>query len=411
MSMEMKSYVVLSTIVDATIKENMPDVDFLLFKTIAENEQYIAQTPIRADIFYFTSETLKPTDTSGLNQLKRIFNNAFFNSKSIQIICPEDFKVQTIEYINAQLPVKIEINKGSLQRAFIYTLIEGTIANDAMTEQHVVNLRVNRSQFVELQRKREILAEKTAEEMNLLDEKYISDEEALQGVPEEDFFLPNIPRSEEPLETINICGIENKERRIFVFLLAQYLALKGKVIFFESDFQYLELSDLIARSALELKKIRLKDLIENTEQILAEIKLTPKNLIFIYSDSREVISYDFIYNLLYINLNGYANYILVERSVTELSEDQKHIIVFPATIPDLIRTIDTLGVTVKRSTRFAALDMFSVEELSKVSEHAMTDIIKTITVSKYVHEVMLFKITSLILGGEVHDLQVLLRAE
>jgi hypothetical protein len=113
-------------------------------------------------------------------------------------------------------------------------------------------------------------------------------------------------------------------------------------------------------------------------------------------------------NLLFVNLNGSVNYLVTEQNIAELSEDQKHIIVFPCTVTDLIKTLDGLRVAVKDSTRFVALDAYSLPELTAIHPDVLSHIVRDVTQQETQHEVLVLNASSMTLGGEVHDLSVLL---
>jgi hypothetical protein len=248
-------------------------------------------------------------------------------------------------------------------------------------------------------------------DQELLGTHYESDDEQLKSVPGTEVTYIETPAITSQTEIIDICGFPSKERRVFTFLLAQYLSLKGKVLFFESDFEYLELSDMVSRSGVQATVIHLDELFRHAEQTLLRIKSSTSKLIFLGGTSRTSYSYNFLLNLLFVHLNGHINYLVTERNIEDLSENQNHIIVFPDTIVDLIKTLDSMKVSVKPSTRFVALDMLALPELTSFSQEALGLIIRDITQQNVVNEVLVFKIQSLMLGGEVHDLQMLFRTE
>lgn len=72
-----KYMVVVSSYIDATIKEQQKDITFYLFKTLEELDEYIQKTPIRADTLFFSRDAIPLANTS-LNYLVAILERVFF---------------------------------------------------------------------------------------------------------------------------------------------------------------------------------------------------------------------------------------------------------------------------------------------------------------------------------------------
>ena len=63
-----RTIIVISALVDATIRDGQSDTTFILKRTMEELAEHIETTPIRADYLYFTQETIPRTNTT-LNYL------------------------------------------------------------------------------------------------------------------------------------------------------------------------------------------------------------------------------------------------------------------------------------------------------------------------------------------------------
>ena len=394
-----KAFVVLSTHVDTTIRESNPDVHFEIFHSIGVLESHIANLPIRADKMFITAEIMKPTMNYALTTLEKIFNNPFFQVDEIDYITNDINNTSPIRYINERLHTPIRVNQGVLSRDFIYSFINGSLASDDISENRMVRIRMSRKDYLEM----------TVNESNkdLLEDKYTSDDESLVGLPPIEIDHVNIAPITSVTKLINICGFNNRTRRIFSFLFAQYLSLKGKVIFVESDYDYLEMTDLVSRAGVSVYSLNLEDLLSDAENTLSNIKATSHKLIYIGTRNREFRSYQFLINLLYVNLNGYVNFILNEKNLHELSHEEKHLIVFDNTIVDLLKTLNTMNVDIKESTYFVSLDTLSLPELTGFNQAILQYIIKDIVQKDFDINLLIFKVNSLKFGGEVHDLQSL----
>ena len=71
-----RTIVVISELIDATIREGQPDTTFIIKHSMAELAEHIETTPIRADYLYFTQDVIPHTNTS-LNFLTQMLENPF----------------------------------------------------------------------------------------------------------------------------------------------------------------------------------------------------------------------------------------------------------------------------------------------------------------------------------------------
>ena len=71
-----RTIIVVSALVDATIREGQADTTFILKHTMEELAEHIESTPVRADYLYFTQETIPHTNTT-LNYLVKMLENPF----------------------------------------------------------------------------------------------------------------------------------------------------------------------------------------------------------------------------------------------------------------------------------------------------------------------------------------------
>ena len=79
-----KSIIVISELVDSTIREYQPDVEFLIFRSIEELSEYIQTTPIRADCLYFTRDTIPDSAlNTNLTFLMSMLDNPFLGVNNI----------------------------------------------------------------------------------------------------------------------------------------------------------------------------------------------------------------------------------------------------------------------------------------------------------------------------------------
>ena len=76
-------------------------------------------------------------------------------------------------------------------------------------------------------------------------EHYVDDDSSLETM-EDEVVVPIAPMDIESIAQIyNIIGEPTVERRLYTFIIAQYLSLQGKTIIIESDPEYHQLGDMI----------------------------------------------------------------------------------------------------------------------------------------------------------------------
>lgn len=94
-----RTIIVVSALVDATIREGQTDTTFILKHTMEELAEHIESTPVRADYLYFTQETIPHTNTT-LNYLVKMLENPFLKVDKVCYITEKGAKeLPSIHYI------------------------------------------------------------------------------------------------------------------------------------------------------------------------------------------------------------------------------------------------------------------------------------------------------------------------
>lgn len=392
----MKSIIVLSTYVDDVIKELNPDVTYFIFNSVSELEQYVSVKPLRGEVLFVTEEVMKPTMNIALTSIERLTNTPFFKVDRIEYLTTEHSSVSSIHYINERLNPKININHGILNRDFIFKFISGELVSEDITEQRIARVRLSKKDYLKLE-----VTEKTKE---LLDQKYISDEEDLYSIDET--LLPSIdvPQISGITNMLNICGYSSKASRLFSILFAQYLSLNSKVVLIESDFVYMEITDYIIRSGIDCLYIDLNNLFLSPNDCFLEIKNTNKSFIFIGLKSFHEINYEFVINFIYSNLYCHVNYILCEKDIDSIIVEDNLFFVLENNVVDVIKSLHCLNVSLSNKTKFVALDMYSTVELSNLGQKGLQLLIEDLLQIKLNYTPLIFKVNTLKFGGEVHSM-------
>lgn len=390
-----KRIVILSTIVDEIIKDKVPDVDVDLFKSITSLSTFVETTPIRADVFYITTELLENTTNTSLSVLFDIIeHNHFFRVDRVEFLSESGSKaIPSIEYLVELKGLdNWEVHKGHLNREYVSSIITGTYKSEDLELKHKALYRVRKDVYLKERR-----------QAANLDNHFKTDSELLSNVEREESFDITLKNVENICKQVNIVGLPRKERTVFAFLMAQYLALEGKVILIEKDFDYLTVTDMAAKSGVEYLEILIEDIYDNPQDCINKIQSTASKLIIIGTRERINRNYLYLVNFIYNNIIDSASYIIKELDFEEVPEDSKSITVVPNNIVDILKSIENISTFDK----FVGINMSRISEINSSEE--LTLILRDLLNTNEIENVPIFNISSLKIGGEVYDLSSLVR--
>lgn len=207
---------------------------------------------------------------------------------------------------------------------------------------------------------------------------------------------------------IHIAGLPVMERSVFAFIMAQYLSISAKTMIVEKDFEFLTLSYIAKQSKADFLEVLIEDLYKNPQKELAKIAATEKKLIVIGTRERMPRDYSFICSLLYSNLIGQIRYLVRENDFCELSDSAKFMAVLPNNTIDLLKTLTHIPYGLEENARFAGVDISRLEELAIKNSKQMEMIVKDVLQIKGELKIPVYKVSSLELGGDIHDLRMLI---
>lgn len=396
------TYIVVSNLVDELIQELLPDSDIMLFPTLSSLLEYTDTAPIRGVRLYITREAIQLGGVrNSLEALFGLLKTPMLKVDEVAYITEENSpEVKTIEYYLQEKEVSNwELKIGDLTREYVTEIICGNIDNDKKE-------KVNRRSIYRV-RKSDYVQNKLLHP-EILQDHYESEEETLGEIDEDitrlDMPVINLTHS---CEVVNVAGLQCKERTIFAFLLAQYCALKGKTIIVESDFSFLTLSDMVARAGkVKLMYIDIVDFYEDYLQVFEKIKTCPENLIVITASQRASMNYQFIFQIIQSSLANDIEYMIKETDVKSMQKECTYNIVFPNNTVDILKTVDELPISFNKANRYVGVDIMSIRELVVTDSEALRALIREVLDYKDEPNVSVVQMTSLILGGETHDLRM-----
>ena len=390
-----KCIVVISKMVDATVKEYQPDVDFKMFKSIDGLTEYLQHNPIRADLLFFTPDVVSSAATS-FSYLKEVLtDNVYISVDRVIYICEEDAKeLVALRYLIDEFELDTwDVIKGNVNRGFVQEVINGTYREDAYKTKRKAVIRRPRADYV-----REKL-----KNMDSLAEDYTDDENDLTDIP--DVEIPDAPIDVKPLnlQKVYITGLKSKERTAFSVLTAQYLSRSDKVILLESDPDYHLVTEFVTKAKIPCSVITITDIFENLGQALSNIRNAENNLVVIECIDRIPFDYRYLSNLLYYNLKDDFSYIINEVEIEELPYNVPVTVVIPSTVTDLLATGERIDKSLVPYCRFVGVDLKDLPETHISSGLAMSKILNDIlTETNILCPVV--TVSSLRLGDVAYDL-------
>lgn len=385
-----KNIVVISALVDATIRDGQFDTTFILKRSLEDLAEHVETTPIRADYLYFTQETIPHTNTS-LNYLVSLLENPFLKVDKVCYITTKGAReIPSVEYIIAEKNLtNWEIITGHLTREYVAGIITGSLREDTYNKKRKALYRVPRAAYLQDRIKNR----------EDLEEEYIDDEKLLQDVPPVAVPEPSISESSEPASIIHVAGLPSDERTVMAFLLAQYMSLNGKTLIIDKDCDYHLLSEFVTKSGVRCKQITVTEFLEDPVKALDSIIRSEEKLVCITALERINYSYAFLCNVLYNNLSSKIRYFIREDDFNEAPVTMPYIVTLPASITGILQTCESLDANYTNLQRFVGINLGSIPEMRILNSKTMATILSDVLETE-VKDPVIFNVKSLRIGGD-----------
>lgn len=342
---------VVSEILDESIKSQTAVFDVRLFKSFVEFESYVEGTPIIINTLVVTSREL-PFNNSNMTRLSNVVGSPFLriDGQVIYVIDKSfDKKVVNKFFDSNNLGVEVVVYQNDLSLRYVTDIVTGEARDVQENKTYDVVYRVRASEYMKQQ---------STLSYDTLDKDYITDEDDMVGVPEEEIPEDVIPEATKDLEIKYICGEDREERTAMVFLLSQYLSLSSKTIIIEHDRKYHRLTEFYTKSQLDGLFITVMEIYQNVEEVINRIKNTNKRLIVIGTIERVKYDYNFLFTLLYNNLRGYVDYMIMECDYHELPYNVNVVYITSNIVPEIIKMATSIKqVVIPEKTKFIGMQM------------------------------------------------------
>ena len=385
-----RTVVVISNLVDSTVKEYQPDVDFILFHTLNDLGEYIQTTPIRAESLYMTRDVFPESSVnSNLTYLFGMLENPFLGVNRVVYITEKDStELVSINYIlESKNVTNWDIIEGVLNREYVTNVINGTMDQDDWTPKRRAVYRMGKEEYYRSRR----------EEKKSLEDHYESDDELLTGIPDVEPISEPIVDRESSCEVKHFVGIDSFERTALAFLGAQYLSLSGKTVIVEKDYDYHMLTELVTKSEVDCELFLVEDLLRDPNKVLGNIRHCNKSLIVIGSKERIVYSYTFIVNVVINNLMEDITFFVEEDTFDEVPED------IPSNTSGICKSTENIDRNYVDKATFVGVNLNALPEICIKSSETLALILKDVLDIQDI-EAAVVSITSLHLRGDTYDM-------
>lgn len=388
----MKSIVVLSGLVDSTLKEYQKDVTFFIFKTLEELDEYVTHTPIRAETLFFTRDAIPQVNTS-LNYLVNILDRVFFKVDNVIYITePDSPELKSIDFLIKDIGMSNwEVITGALTREYVTNVINGSARDDFTNTKRKAVYRVPKEAYVRERSKQSELMEA---------EKYPDDDEILKEMPNEKIPVYIPPERGSICQMYDIVGDDVIERTLFSFIIAQYLATKGKTLILERDWEFHSLGECVTKSGVKCGIFYVDDILSDPLNTIEKIRDCKEKLVAVLCKRKFQYNYSFVFNLLHSRLLDYFVYAVREDVFGEEPTEGRYSVVFPNTMMGVLSMCKNINMNFIRYTKFIGVHMDTLKELRLPTTEAISAIIEDVLNTHDIQNVELVSISSLIMGIE-----------
>jgi hypothetical protein len=363
--------VLVSGIVDDSIKSVSTVYDIKLFRSFTDFAEYVETVPIVVDVFVISTNELA-FNGPNISRFMRTLESPFLDIKGkiIYLLDEGTQKDMVSKFVNERGLSNWVLYQGELNIKFITDIVTGDARQSSEGVTDIVTYRMRAKEFVQQQNELRYQTE---------DEQYYTDEDKLQGIPDEPEPDQIIVPTEETLTIDYIVGSNTPARTILSYLMAQYRTMTGKTIIIERDAEYHRLTDWHTKVGVESLFITMDEVFSNIESVISKIHKTSQRLIVIGAVRRIEYDYNFIFDLIYNNCRSAAHFIVKECDLAETPHNRDYILVCGNTVPDILDLSCNLRYEV--DPRFASfvglqtVDIFpatlSTDEFKTVMEKAV----------------------------------------
>ena len=384
--------------IDDSIKSQTSVYEITLFKTFVDFEKYVDENPVIIETLVITTNELQFTNTNMI-RLLNILNSPFLEIKgNVVYLVDYTYKISVInDLLSNRGIMNWAVYQGDLSPSFISNIISVEGRDTVEGQVDLVTYRIRASEYIKQQQALKYQSD---------EEKYLTDEDILGGIPNEEE-----PEDIKPSIITNIIinyivGYNNIERTLMSFILAQYRALQGKTLIIERDAEYHLLTEMVTKSGIDCELILIDEVFHDISQTLKLVQETFKHLIVIGCKRRMTYDYNFLVDILQSNLRNDVSYLIRECSFEETPYGKAYTIVIPNTVPEILKCCNSLKYDiVPEEVIFVGMQLGNLGSMA-ITREEMQAIIKHVLEKNKV-EVEIVKVDGILLKGDESTYDIL----
>ncbi len=379
MFLKEKLYLVAS-FVDDSIKSSSAVYDITIFKSFVAFEEYVNLYPVVIDTLVLTTDDLQFTSTT-MQRLIEVVQSPFVKIKSgVIYLVDETYDLKVVNtFFGEHMPGSWSVYQGKLEPKFVADILSGERRNTIEDQVDIVTYRMRNEEYV---RQENLRKEKDSAGM---DEKYITDEDELKDIPDEESPVEIIPEGERDVSVLYMSGLPGLERTLMVFIVAQYLSLNRKVLIMEKDFQYHRLSDIVTKAGVPYMQVDIEELKKDSMGVMQRIRATSEKLIVITCFNRAEYDYNFVMDVLETNLEEDLDYMIRECEYDEVPFGRQYTVIMRNTVPDILRNCMALKYDINpKEVQFVGVAVGDLDALG-VNSMEMQSIVSMVLEKNGIH--------------------------
>lgn len=393
--------IIVSSLLDDSIKAITPIYDVLLFKSFVDLEQFVDATPIIVDTLIVSADACAFNSTN-MVRLMNVYKSPFFTLQgSLIYLVGQEVKLEVVlNFVESKQLQDWVVYQGDLAPGFISDIITGEGRSSEEGRVDLVTYRVRTNDYVAMTNNGETL---------FVDNDYVTDDEDLAGIPDVSIPEDVIPTIQDEALTYHVVGKNSVERTLFAFLLQQYLSMSGKTLIVERDWHFHLLTEFVTKAGVDCEFIQVKELFKDIRQGINRIANTTKRMVVVGCVDYVDYDYTLLFDILVSNLSDHVSNFVKECSFEEAPYGKPYIIVMGNTIPAVLESCSLLSFEIGADTTFVGLELNELYPATLTSDEMSTVISSALQVDKITSQVIKAKSLLLRKGSNLYDICSLIR--
>lgn len=320
--------------IDDSLQAQITAYELKIFRTFTELESYINRVPVVLETLVISQRVL-PFTGQNMQRVINLTESPFLRlTGNVVYLINKDIDYDVVNnFLDDRQISNWAVYQGDLSVKFITDIVMGNGRQAQESVNEIITYRMRASDYVKQQNQLKY-EDNTA--------KYLTDEDLLKGIPDVEEPEEIMPVSEHSLKINYIVGETGIERSLMVFLAAQYLSMKQRVLILERDSEYHTLGEIVTKSNIKYTYIDVEEFLKDVSAALDRVRNAKHRLIFIGSKNRTKYDYNFLFEVLQSNLKDSLDYMIRECDFEDTPYGKYYTVVCQNNIPAILRCCNSI---------------------------------------------------------------------